>query len=38
MFRWANVSNLDVFIRDVYDYYLGAGIWCILLERLLHLL
>ncbi len=38
MFRWANVSNLDVFIRDVYDYYLGAGIWCILLDRLLHLL
>ena len=38
MFRWANVSNLDVFIRDVYDYYLGAGIWCILLERFLHLL
>ncbi|KAL7620018.1 autophagy protein atg9 [Parahypoxylon ruwenzoriense] len=38
MFRWANVSNLDVFIRDVYDYYLGAGIWCILLERVLHLL
>jgi autophagy-related protein 9 len=38
MFRWANVSNLDVFIRDVYDYYLGGGIWCILLERFLHLL
>ncbi|OTB12566.1 hypothetical protein K445DRAFT_321012 [Daldinia sp. EC12] len=38
MFRWANVSNLDVFIRDVYDYYLGAGIWCILLDRFLHLL
>lgn len=38
MFRWANVSNLDVFIGDVYDYYLGAGIWCILLERFLHLL
>jgi len=37
MFRWANVSNLDVFIRDVYDYYLGAGMWCILLERVLHL-
>lgn len=37
MFRWANVSNLDVFIRDVYDYYLGAGMWCILLERALHL-
>lgn len=38
MFRWANVSNLDVFIRDVYDYYLGAGLWCIVLERILHLL
>lgn len=38
MFRWANVSNLDIFISDVYSYYLGAGIWCILLERFLHLL
>ncbi|KAJ3575490.1 hypothetical protein NPX13_g4013 [Xylaria arbuscula] len=38
MFRWANVSNLDTFIRDVYDYYLGAGMWCIILERILHLL
>jgi autophagy-related protein 9 len=38
MFRWANVLNLDVFIRDVYEYYLGAGLWCIMLDRLLHLL
>ncbi|KAH9890886.1 APG9-domain-containing protein [Xylariomycetidae sp. FL2044] len=38
MFRWANVTNLDVFIKDVYDYYLGAGIWCIILERFLHLM
>ncbi|KAI1814125.1 autophagy protein Apg9 [Poronia punctata] len=37
MFRWANVSNLDVFIKDVYDYYLGAGLRCIVLDRLLHL-
>lgn len=36
--RWANVSNLDKFIQDVYDYYVGCGIWCILLERVLHLL
>ncbi len=35
--RWANVSNLDNFIKDVYDYYQGHGIWCILLERSLHL-
>ena len=36
--RWATVSNLDQFIKDVYDYYYGCGIWCILLERFLHLL
>lgn len=35
--RWANVSNLDNFIKDVYDYYLGCGMWCILVERVLHL-
>ncbi len=38
MWRWVNVSNLDNFIRDVYDYYQGCGIWCILTERFLHLL
>lgn len=37
MWRWVNVSNLDNFIKDVYDYYLGCGIWCILMERALHL-
>lgn len=35
--RWANVSNLDNFIKDVYDYYQGCGIWCIFLERAIHL-
>lgn len=35
--RWANVSNLDTFIKDVYDYYLGCGMWCILMERTFHL-
>jgi autophagy-related protein 9 len=35
--RWANVSNLDIFIKDVYDYYVGNGMWCILVERALHL-
>lgn len=35
--RWANVSNLDNFIKDVYDYYLGHGMWCILVDRVLHL-
>lgn len=36
--RWANVDNLDSFMQDVYDYYRGNGFWCILLDRLLHLL
>ena len=38
MWRWANVENLDNFLKDVYDYYLGHGIWCILLSRALNLL
>lgn len=37
MWRWANVTNLDVFMQDVYDYYQGNGLWCILLDRFLHL-
>lgn len=37
MWRWANVTNLDIFMQDVYDYYQGNGLWCILLDRVLHL-
>ncbi|KAK6069191.1 autophagy protein Apg9 [Seiridium cupressi] len=37
MFRWANVSNLDAFTNEVYDYYLGAGFWCIMLDNFLHI-
>lgn len=36
--RWVNVSNLDHFILDVYNYYEGSGYWCILVDRGLHLL
>lgn len=36
--RWVNVSNLDQFMLDVYNYYDGCGIWCILTDRGLHLL
>lgn len=35
--RWNNVNNLDNFMHDVYAYYQGCGLWCILLERLMHL-
>ena len=38
MWRWANIENLDNFLKDVYDYFLGNGIWCILLSRALNLL
>lgn len=38
MWRWINITNLDSFIRDVYDYYLGSGIWCMILARVLNLL
>lgn len=38
LWRWANVENLDNFLEDVYVYFLGNGIWCIMLSRALNLL
>lgn len=38
MWRWANVENLDNFLKEIYVYYLGNGIWCIVLSRLLNIL
>ncbi|KAL7266694.1 autophagy protein atg9 [Rhizina undulata] len=38
LWKWANVENLDNFLNDVYDYFLGKGIYSITLNRLLHLL
>jgi autophagy-related protein 9 len=38
MWRWINITNLDSFVRDVYDYYLGSGIWCMILARVLNML
>jgi autophagy-related protein 9 len=38
MWMWANVENLDNFLKDVYTYFLGNGIWSILLNRVLSLL
>lgn len=37
MWMWANVTNLDIFLQDVYDYYLGNGWYCIALQRFLNL-
>lgn len=30
---WSNVSNLDLFLRDVYVYYIGNGLTCIILKK-----
>ncbi|CAJ0875714.1 4253_t:CDS:10 [Entrophospora sp. SA101] len=38
MWKWANVENLDVFFERVYAYYIGKGLYCILLSRCLSLL
>ncbi|KAK2768682.1 autophagy protein atg9 [Arachnomyces sp. PD_36] len=38
MWRWTNVENLDNFLKDVYIYFIGNGIWCIFLSRILNLL
>ncbi|KAA8904513.1 hypothetical protein TRICI_005458 [Trichomonascus ciferrii] len=33
MWKWANTDNLDNFLVDAYSYFLGSGIYCILLSR-----
>lgn len=38
LWTWINAANLDHFMAQVYGYYIGAGIWCICLERFLNLL
>lgn len=38
LWRWVNTSSLDSFMRDVYDYYEGGGMWCILCSNALWLL
>ncbi|RAL60658.1 hypothetical protein DID88_009976 [Monilinia fructigena] len=38
MYGWATVNNLDNFIKDVYEYFEGAGIWCIILAKVIDLL
>lgn len=38
MWRWVNVTNLDSFVRDVYHYYEGGGLWVIQSSNALQLL
>ena len=37
MWQWVNVTNLDTFMGEVYEYYRGGGIWTICLGRILDL-
>lgn len=37
LWRWVNVSNLDGFTTEVYNYYRASGFWCIILDRVLEL-
>lgn len=38
LWRWANVENLDNFLMEVYEYFLGNGIYSIILSKVLNLL
>ncbi|SCU99277.1 LAFA_0G23046g1_1 [Lachancea sp. 'fantastica'] len=37
LWKWANVENLDLFLQEVYDYYLGNGFYCICIEKVLNI-
>lgn len=38
LWMWANVSNLDIFLNNVYEYFLGNGWLCIFVSRCCDLL
>ncbi|KAI8938806.1 autophagy protein atg9 [Plenodomus lindquistii] len=38
LWLWVNQTDLDAYMREVYDYYVGCGIYSILLRRILTLL
>ncbi|KAF2402268.1 APG9-domain-containing protein [Trichodelitschia bisporula] len=38
LWKWANVENLDVFLKQVYEYYAAHGIWSIVLQRVISVL
>lgn len=37
MWLWVNQTDLDNYMRDVYEYYDGCGIYSMLLRRVLNL-
>lgn len=37
LWNWVNVTNLDSFMGEVYDYFNSNGMWCTLFDRALHI-
>ncbi|KKA29295.1 hypothetical protein TD95_002515 [Thielaviopsis punctulata] len=37
LWNWVNVTNLDSFMGEVYEYFNGNGMWCTLFDRALHI-
>lgn len=38
LWRWGTLENMDEFLQEVYGYYVGKGLVCILLAKVLNLL
>ncbi|CAO1634573.1 unnamed protein product [Parajaminaea phylloscopi] len=38
LWMWANIDNIDDFLKELYQYYVGKGVVCIALSRALNLL
>lgn len=38
LWLWANVQDLDAFLHEVYDYFIGAGVWSIVMRRTITLI
>ncbi|PWN34396.1 APG9-domain-containing protein, partial [Meira miltonrushii] len=38
LWKWGTLENMDEFLQEVYGYYVGKGLVCILLTKLLNLL
>lgn len=38
LWLWANVQDLDAFLHEVYDYFIGAGVWSIVMRRTITLM
>ncbi|OLL22179.1 Autophagy-related protein 9 [Neolecta irregularis DAH-3] len=38
LWRWHNIANMDLFISDLYTYYVRKGLTCIILDELIYFL